>query len=175
MRVHAAERRIAAAGRHFERVEHARLGRHVEIGHVGVPHRFAVAEAADRLAVHLDVGDDVDLRQPLDEAAAGLLDRRPVEIAEAAAERDQVLVAERADRGPAPPNGRARPASGAPNAASSRCLRSTPLTSAPSAAPVGITSIAPAARRPDVVATLSVIGASRMWHEERSARFPLAA
>jgi hypothetical protein len=37
-----------------------------------------------------------------------------------------------------------------------------PLTSAPSAAPVGITSIEPAALRPDVIATLSVIGASRM-------------
>ena len=41
------------------------------------------------------VRDDVDLRMPLDEAPAGLLDRRPVEIAEAAAERDQVVVAER--------------------------------------------------------------------------------
>ena len=95
MRVHAAERRVASGGRYFERVEHARLGRHVEIRHVGVPDRFAVAEAADRLAVHLDVGDDVDLRQALDEAAAGLLDRRPVEIAEAAAEGDQLLVAQR--------------------------------------------------------------------------------
>ena len=41
------------------------------------------------LAVHLDVGDDVDFRQAFDEAATVLLDRRPVEIAEAAAERDQ--------------------------------------------------------------------------------------
>ncbi len=60
-----------------------------------MPHRFAVAEAADRLAVHLDVGDDVDLRHPLDEAAAVLLDWGPVEVTEPAAERDQLLVAQR--------------------------------------------------------------------------------
>ncbi len=111
--VHGAERGIAAGGRHFERIEHARLRRHVEIRHVGVPHRFAVAQAADRLAVHLDVGDDVDLRQAFDETAAVLLDRRPVEIAEAAAERDQILVARATDRGSAPPNARATPRSGA--------------------------------------------------------------
>ena len=93
--VHAAERGVAAGGRHLKRIEHARLGRHIEIGHVGVPHRFAVAEAADRRAVHLDIGDDVDLRQALDETAAGLLDRGPVEIAKAAAEGDQLLVVER--------------------------------------------------------------------------------
>src|SRR5262245_11480284 len=56
---------------------------------------FAIAETADRLAVHLDVGDDVDLGQAFDEAAAILLNRRPVKFAEAAAERDQLLVAER--------------------------------------------------------------------------------
>src|SRR5215471_6943324 len=48
------------------------------------------------------------------------------------------------------------------NAASSRSLRSTPRTSAPSARPVGITSTAPAAaRRSDVVATVNVIAASQ--------------
>ena len=71
------------------------LGGFVQIRHVGVPHRLAVAEAADRLAVHLDVGDDVDLRHALDEAAAVLLDRRPVEVAEPPAERDEVGIVER--------------------------------------------------------------------------------
>src|SRR4029077_7096180 len=70
------------------------LRRHVEIGHVGVPHRFAVTEAADWLAIHLDVGDDINLRQPLDEPASSLLDGRPVKIAQAAAERDEALIAE---------------------------------------------------------------------------------
>src|SRR5262245_25520244 len=44
------------------------------------------------------------------------------------------------------------------NAAASRCLRSAPRNSAASAAPVGITSIAPAAaRRMDAVSVLSVM------------------
>ena len=59
-----------------------------------MPDRFAVAEATDGLAVHLDVGDDVNLRQALDEAAPGLLDGRPVEIAQAVAERDQFMIVE---------------------------------------------------------------------------------
>ena len=44
-----------------------------------MPDGFAGAEAADRLAVHGHVGNDVDFRQPFDEAPAGLLYRRPVE------------------------------------------------------------------------------------------------
>src|SRR5262249_61805457 len=55
----------------------------------------AVAQAPDRLPVHLDVGDDIDLRQAFDEAPAVLLDRGPVEVPEAAAEGDQLLIAER--------------------------------------------------------------------------------
>ena len=60
-----------------------------------MPYCFAVAEAPNRFAVHLDVGDNVDFRQTLDEPAAIFLDRRPVKIAEAAAECDQVLIAQR--------------------------------------------------------------------------------
>ncbi len=146
-RIHAAERGVAAGGRHLQRVEHARHRRHIEIGHVGMPDRLAGAEAADRLAVHHHVGDDVDFRQAFDEAPAGFLDRRPVEVAEAAAERDQVLVARASGRAPAGPDGRARRASIAANCVASRCLRSTPRISAPSAAPVAITSIG-SARRP---------------------------
>src|SRR5262249_46061076 len=67
----------------------------LEIRHVGVPYSFAVAEAADRLAVHLDVGNDVNLREALDETAARFLDRRPIEFPEAAAEGDQLLITER--------------------------------------------------------------------------------
>src|SRR5882672_6187943 len=76
-------------------VKHARLRRHVEIRHIGVPDGLTVTQAADLLPVYLDVGDNVDFRQALDKAAAVLLDRRPIEIAQAAAERDQILVAER--------------------------------------------------------------------------------
>jgi hypothetical protein len=76
-------------------VEHARLGRHVEIRHVRVPYRFAVAQAADRFAVHLDVGDDPDLRQALDNIAASILDRRPVEITQPATKCYQLLIAQR--------------------------------------------------------------------------------
>ncbi len=59
-----------------------------------MPHCFTVAEAADRLAVHLDVGDDIDFRHAFDETTTVLLDRREVEIAESAAEGDQVVVGE---------------------------------------------------------------------------------
>ena len=60
-----------------------------------MPHGFAIPQAADRLPVHLDVGDDVDLRQALDEPAAVLLDRCPIEVSETATECNQVLVTER--------------------------------------------------------------------------------
>ena len=92
--IHRAERGVAPDRRHFERIQYARLRRHVEIRHVGVPHRFAVAEATDRFAVHFDVGYDVNLRQALDEPAACFLNGRPVEIPQAAAEGDQLLVTE---------------------------------------------------------------------------------
>ena len=49
-------------------------------------------EAPDRDAVLDHVGDDVDLRVAVDEALAVLLDGRVIERAEAAAERDQVVV-----------------------------------------------------------------------------------
>jgi hypothetical protein len=82
-------------GRDFERVEHARLGRLLQVRHVGVPDGLAGAEAADRLAVRAEhVGDDVDFRMAGDEALAVLLHRREVEIAEAAAEGDEVGVGE---------------------------------------------------------------------------------
>ena len=51
-RVHAAERGVAAGRRHLERVQHARHRRYIEIGHVGMPNRFAGPQAADRLAIH---------------------------------------------------------------------------------------------------------------------------
>ena len=60
-----------------------------------MPHRFAVAQAADWLAVHLDVGDDVDFWQPLNETAAGFLNRRPVEITQPATKCYQLMVAQR--------------------------------------------------------------------------------
>src|SRR5437764_2727068 len=46
---HGAERGIAAGRRHFEAVEHARLRRHVEVGHVGVPDRFRSEEHTSEL------------------------------------------------------------------------------------------------------------------------------
>ena len=86
---------FAARRRDLDRVEHARLRRVLEIRHVGVPHRFARAEAADRNTVLDHVRDDVDFRMPVDEASPVLLDRREVQLAEPAAERDQVIVAQR--------------------------------------------------------------------------------
>ena len=59
-----------------------------------MPHGFAGAQAPDRLAVHPHIRYDVDFGDALDKAAAGFLHRRPVEIPEAAAEGDEILVAE---------------------------------------------------------------------------------
>ena len=59
-----------------------------------MPHRFAGAEAADRLAILLHIGHDIDLGQAFDKAAAGFLHRSPIEIAESAAEGDEILVVE---------------------------------------------------------------------------------
>ena len=92
--VHRAEAGIAAARWNLERVERARLRRVGQVRHVGVPDGFARAEAADGDAAFDDVRHDVDLRVALDETPAVLLDGRLVQRAEAAAEGDQVGVAE---------------------------------------------------------------------------------
>src|SRR5262249_58613700 len=76
------------------RVEQARLGGNGEIVQVSVQNRIAVAEAADRLTLHLDIRDDIDLGQALYKAAAVLLDGCMVEVAETTAECDQILIAE---------------------------------------------------------------------------------
>src|SRR5690349_11886736 len=60
-----------------------------------MPYCFTVAEAPDRFTVYFDIGDNIDFWQTLDEPSAIFLDRRPVKIAEAAAECDQVLIAQR--------------------------------------------------------------------------------
>src|SRR5205085_7421857 len=52
-------------------------------------------EAAYGYAVFHDVRDHVDFRMPLDKAPPGLLHRSLVEIAEAAAEGDQIVVGQR--------------------------------------------------------------------------------
>ncbi len=92
--VHRAEVGVAARGGHFERIERARLGWLGQVGHVGVPHRFTRAEAADGDAVLDHVGDHVDLGMTFDESASVLLDGRVIEPAEAAAECDQIFVRE---------------------------------------------------------------------------------
>jgi phosphate-selective porin len=90
--VHRAEVRVPATRRDLERVERARLRRVWQIGHIGVPYRFARAKAADRDAVLHDIRHDVDLGVALDKTASVLLDGCVVERAEPAAERDQVRV-----------------------------------------------------------------------------------
>ena len=81
------------SGGTLQGVERARLGRGLYIAHVGVPDRLAAAEAADRLPVLNDIGDDVEFGQALDETAAALLHRGPVKVAEQAAEGNQIRVA----------------------------------------------------------------------------------
>ena len=92
--VHGAEAGVSARCRYFEREEGAGLRRVGQIRHVRVPDGFAGTEAADGHAVLDDVRDDVDLGEAVNEAAAVLLDRRLIERAEPAAERDEIRVAE---------------------------------------------------------------------------------
>src|SRR5665213_286188 len=71
----AIEERGRAAGarrRAFERAQQAGGRRHVDKRRIGVPERLAVAQAADRLAVLDDVGDDGNFRRNLAVAAVAL-------------------------------------------------------------------------------------------------------
>ena len=92
--VHVGEAGIPARRRNLDRIQHARLRRVLEIRHVGVPHRLARAEAADRNTVLDHVRHHVDFRMPVDEASPVLLDRREIQLAEPPAERDHVIVAQ---------------------------------------------------------------------------------
>ena len=95
-RLHAAEPGVAAGWRDLQRIEHRGIGRLVEIAHVGVPHRLAGAERADRVAVLVEhVGHDIDLGIARRADPAALLVGRRIELAEAPAEGQQVVVAER--------------------------------------------------------------------------------
>ena len=103
-----------------------------------MPNRLAIAEAADRLAVFDDIGDDVEFRHALDEPASGFLDGSKIEFAEAAAEGDQLsvgkLLAAKQQHRIIQPSEVDRGEMSSPN-----LRRSTPRISAPSPPPVGIT------------------------------------
>jgi hypothetical protein len=86
--VHVGEIRVAAGGRHLDRVENAGPRRALHIGHVGVPDELARAEIAGN-AVDRHVRHDVDLGIIGQIAAA--IGVRPgwIEFAELAAEGQQ--------------------------------------------------------------------------------------
>ncbi len=120
--------------RHLERMQHGGLGRHVDVGHVGMPHGLAVAEIADRLAVLDDVGDHVELRVLLVERLAVGVRSGRIELAEIPAEGDELRVGERLpvehDHEPVAPHAFDR----IDVARATGFDRSMPLTSAPSTA-----------------------------------------
>ena len=92
--VHVHETGVAAAVfRHLQGVERAGLRRRLGVGHVGVPRQRAIVEEADRLAVFQHVRDDENLRVggAVRRARHG---RASIELPEAAAEPDQVRVAQ---------------------------------------------------------------------------------
>src|SRR5207245_4544686 len=60
----------------------------------GVPDRLAVAQAADRCAAHLDVGDHVHFRMLGQEGLAVGIRPRRIELAEELAEREQLRIGE---------------------------------------------------------------------------------
>src|SRR5580692_7782964 len=59
-----------------------------------MPDRLAISETADRLAVFEDVGHDIKLWETFDEPAPRLLNRSEIELAESAAEGDQLRIRE---------------------------------------------------------------------------------
>ena len=83
-----------------------------QIGHVGVPHGLAGAQAADRHAVFNDIRNDVDFRHALDEAPAVLLHRRVIEVAEAGGRMRSGRGRATSGRGTAAPDGLSRPGGG---------------------------------------------------------------
>ena len=90
--IHAVEVRVAAGRRDLQRVKDARLRRILQVRHVRVPGCLAGAQASDGRAIFHDVGDDVNFGMPFDEAAPGFLNRRPIQISESFAERDQIVI-----------------------------------------------------------------------------------
>ena len=79
--------------RDLQRIEHGRVGRQLEIAHVGVPDGFASAERADRLAFLVEhVGDHIDVGIADRGLAPALLVGRRIELAEPAAEGQQIVV-----------------------------------------------------------------------------------
>ncbi len=94
-RIHVGEIGVAAAfGRYFQGVEDGGFGRHVDIGHVGVPDRFTRAEIADWPAVLNDVGDDIDLGKFLVERLAIGIGAGRIQLAEIRAEGEQLRIGE---------------------------------------------------------------------------------
>ena len=92
--VHRAEARVAPRRWNFERIERARFGWVWQVRHVGVPHSLTGTEATDGDTVFDHVRNDINLGMALDEPAAVFLDRCLIERSEAAAEGDQIRVAE---------------------------------------------------------------------------------
>jgi hypothetical protein len=75
-------------------MQHGGFGRHLDIGHIGVPHGLPVAEISDRFAVFDDVGNDVELRMLLVERLSVRVRPRRIELSEVLTERDELRVRE---------------------------------------------------------------------------------
>src|SRR5277367_5114850 len=59
-----------------------------------MPGRLARTQATDRSAIFDDVRDYIDFRIAFNETASGFLDRCPIQIAEAAAEGNEIVMSE---------------------------------------------------------------------------------
>src|ERR1700758_1099136 len=76
---HVCEIGVAALlrGWNFQGIEYCGLGRNFDVGHIGVPHGFAVPKVADWLAVLPYVGNDIQFWMGLVERlAVGVRPRR---------------------------------------------------------------------------------------------------
>lgn len=92
---HAAEPGVAAGVGNLQGMEHRRERRDVQIAHVGVPHRFTRTERSDRGAGRIEhVGNDIDVGIAGRAEPAVLLIGRRIQIAEAATEIEQIVVAD---------------------------------------------------------------------------------
>src|SRR5262249_48837944 len=69
-------------------------GRHLHVRHISVPHRLAIAEISDRLAVFDHIRDDVEFGVTLEKRLAIGIGPRRVELTKILAEGDQLRIGE---------------------------------------------------------------------------------
>src|SRR5215475_7593705 len=84
--------RVAAVGWNFKRMQYSGFGRHIDVGHVGMPYGLAIAEIADRFTIFDNVGDDVNFWEFLVERLSIRIWSGRIEFSKVFAEREELWV-----------------------------------------------------------------------------------